>query len=492
MVKDRVLVCFGQLLKVGKCMPITPLILEDLIAESEELDIALRAKEEEKKKQGKKVSEKDRHKEVNEVLYRFVSASRVGYEIDGCEEEAVCLLVNFSVRRSLVEEPLDRDQAIKHLQNETFKLIRWYKESLRGYHTHNIKFPLSFLQGNIFCELPFDETDPYVHSGSVKLHKRYGYAQNAKYIKAAKALLAEFYYKGKRTSMVEELQQGGHLSQLFLGLLEDSVYRSCESIDQYDEKAECIEDLLDAIDELPEEVFPDAATDPQIFAFTLPGKPELLLSPVVNTGMLNEINLRLADYDWWLGAVMKTGTGNDINTYGSLCSDSGGFLKALCSVPPIEKKGQFRLLADQLSLVGHLYDFANFKPKLLSIGQNYIDDETGQVRRWTRFEQQKALEVESRKIVKKLFRHYEQLRFYLGLGRKLSYRCIQQLETRPAQIYLIEGDARTSLRQKAILEDVTPLLSEQLNRIASENGLSFVEHHQKVIDDAIRKYLLST
>ncbi|MBO9497660.1 hypothetical protein J7438_26770, partial [Thalassotalea sp. G20_0] len=60
-----------------------------------------------------------------------------------------------------------------------------------------------------------------------------------------------------------------------------------------------------------------------------------------------------------------------------------------------------------------------------------------------------------------------------------------------AQIYLINGDTRTALRQKAIVEDLKPLLNQQLNRIASENGLPFVEHHQTAIDDAIRKYLQS-
>ncbi|MBO9497649.1 hypothetical protein J7438_26715, partial [Thalassotalea sp. G20_0] len=225
---------------------------------------------------------------------------------------------------------------------------------------------------------PYYDSDPYVHSGSVKLHKRNGYAQNAAYIKAAKVLLAEFYYKGKRTSMLEELQQGGYLARLLLGLLEESVEQACESMEQYDEKAECIESLLDAVDEFPEESVPDTATDPQIFAFTRPGQPELLLSPVVRTGLQNEINLRLADYDWWLNTFMKTGTGQDINTYGSLLLDSGGFLKVLSSEPPVERKGQFRLLVDQLCLIGHLYDFTHINPRLLSIGQSYIDDETGQ------------------------------------------------------------------------------------------------------------------
>ncbi len=195
---------------LGGNMSKEPLKLQDLIRVSEESD------------------------SPDDVLYRFVSAYREGYEIEGCEEEAICLLVNFSVRRDQVEDPLNREEAIKHLQEKDFQLIRRYKDSLRGYHTHNTKFPLSFLRSNVFCDLPYDETDPYVHSGSVKLNKRYGYAQNAKYIKAAKAILAEFYYQGVRTSMIEEFQRDSILSHLFLGLLEESAERNCKSSDQYD------------------------------------------------------------------------------------------------------------------------------------------------------------------------------------------------------------------------------------------------------------------
>ncbi|USE35241.1 hypothetical protein [Endozoicomonas sp. SCSIO W0465] len=105
-----------------------PIKLEELICESEESD------------------------SPDDVLYRFVSAYRAGYEIEGSEEEAICLLVNFSVRRDLVEAPLDREEAIKNLREKNFRLIRRYKDSLRGYHTHNAKFTLSFLRANVFFE----------------------------------------------------------------------------------------------------------------------------------------------------------------------------------------------------------------------------------------------------------------------------------------------------------------------------------------------------
>ncbi|USE35240.1 hypothetical protein [Endozoicomonas sp. SCSIO W0465] len=304
--------------------------------------------------------------------------------------------------------------------------------------------------------------------------------------------MAEFYYQGVRTSMVEELQRGSILSHSYLGFLEESVERSCKSSDQYDEKAQCIEALLEAVNELPEEVIPEVATDPQVFAYTSDGEPELLLSPVVNTGLQNEINLRLADYDWWLVAAIHTGTGNDIHTYGSLLSDSGGYLRVLRSVTPVEKKGEFRLLIDQLSLAGHLYDFTWQSPRILSIGQSYGDNETGQVRRWSRFEQQKAVKVESRRIVRALFSHYRKLNFYFGLGKRLPIWCRNLLEQRSAQLYLIDGDTKTSTQQKVIIEDIKPLLFDHLTILANENDLTFVEYHQKAVEDAIRDYLQSS
>ncbi len=243
---------------------------------------------------------------------------------------------------------------------------------------------------------------------------------------------------------------------------------------------------------LPKEVIPEVATDPQVFAYTRDGEPELLLSPVVNTGLQNEINLRLSDYYWWLGAVIHTGTGNDIHTYGSLLSDSGGYLRVLRSITPVEKKGEFRLLIDQLSLAGHLYDFSRLSPRILSIGQSYVDNETGQARRWSRFEQQKAVKIESHKIVRALFNHYRKLNFFLGFGKKVPTWCRSCLEKRSAQLYLIDGDTKTSAKQEIIIEDLMPLLIDHLTSQANENELPFMEHHHKVIEDAIRDYLQSS
>ena len=211
----------------------------------------------------------------DDVLYRFVSSYREGYEISGCEDEAICLLVNFSVRREGVKKPLDRLEAIQHLQENNFRLIKRYVDSLRGYHTHNIKFPLSYLKGNVRCHVPYDEHDPYMHSGSVQLDKRYGYAQNAANTKAAKTLLAEFYLEGRRTSLLEEGLSQSKLFEQFIELISDSVNSACDAApngsgDEPD--IPLIEQLKSAIQSLPEESLPDTATDPQIFAATRPGR----------------------------------------------------------------------------------------------------------------------------------------------------------------------------------------------------------------------------
>ena len=151
-------------------------------------------------------------KTSDEVLYRFVSATCSPYEIAGVEEDAIALLINFSVKRSDVTDPLSMEEALCHLADNECRLIKRHQASLKGWHTHNIKFPNSYFRGNIRCVLPFDEHDPYVHSGSVRLRKRFGYAQNAENIKACKGLLAEFYYQGQLTSMLEEIQQGSALA----------------------------------------------------------------------------------------------------------------------------------------------------------------------------------------------------------------------------------------------------------------------------------------
>ena len=43
-------------------------------------------------------SKSSEDKTPDEVLYRFVSAAYTSYEVEGCESEAILLLVNFSIK----------------------------------------------------------------------------------------------------------------------------------------------------------------------------------------------------------------------------------------------------------------------------------------------------------------------------------------------------------------------------------------------------------
>ncbi|MTI11855.1 hypothetical protein, partial [Sansalvadorimonas verongulae] len=140
------------------------------------------------------------------TLYRFVRKTSSLYDITGCEEEAISLLINFSVRRDKITNPLDRAEAIEHLAEEQNKLIKRFTNTLKGLHTHNAKFPRSYIKSNIYHRCQYDETDPYVHPGSVNISKQLGYSQNAAFIKASKGLIAEFVFEGRRTSMLEEIQ----------------------------------------------------------------------------------------------------------------------------------------------------------------------------------------------------------------------------------------------------------------------------------------------
>ena len=274
-----------------------------------------------------------------DILYRFVSAVRRPYEITGYEEQAVTLLINFSVKREHVSNPLDRQEAISHLTENDFQLIKRFSDSIRGRHTHNIKWPLCFLKGNLFQPLPYDEHDPYVHSGSVKLSKRFGYAQNAANIKACKGLLAEFLCHGELTSMLEEVRVGSDLGSIFMTVLEESIL-FCKHNRKSDEEAwerriqpeELLDELRSTISALPTEVCPEIVTDPQIYAFTNPDEPELLLSPVAHTGMMREVHIRLSRGEIWQRTGMRIGSKNDLHTYGDLISDSGGYLHTLNSI----------------------------------------------------------------------------------------------------------------------------------------------------------------
>lgn len=163
---------------------------------------------------------------------------------------------------------------------------------------------------------------------------------------------------------------------------------------------------------MSEQEFPDHAPDPQIYAFTEAGEPDQLLSPSPHTGVMCEINLRLRESEPWLSAWMRAGTGNDVHTYGDLLSDSGGMLRVLRSVPPVErKKKEFRLLIDRLDDIGHLYQFRYVTTFFKQFNTAYIDDESGEQRVWTTYRQNQVLESEAAKMAKSIFSQYRQLNF---------------------------------------------------------------------------------
>lgn len=428
--------------------------------------------------------------EPNELLYHFVSAGRPPYEIAGYKDEAICLLINFSIKRENVENPLDLEEARQHLEENNNQLIKRFLASIRGWHTHNVKFPLSFLRGNIRYVLPYDDSDPYVHSGSVKLRKRFGYSQNAAYIKASKALLGEFVYHGKLTSMLEEIQQASPLAERFMKLLyEAEESTGCrQQQGEESEKESTVDNLYKSILSLPVEEFPDSAKVPQIFAFTDEGEPNLLLSPVAHTGMMYEINLRLREYEPWLGTWMVTGTGNDRNTYGDLVSDTGGWLKVLRSVPPVERKGKFGKLANQLCSAGHLYSFKRITIFFTKFSTAYIDEETGEQKRRTSYRQNQVLENQAEKIAESIFGLYQKLNFYLSIGRIIPKRCQHVIDNSEAQNHLIKKGVKTSKAIKVVLEELMPLLVHHINSLIPEDELPFTEHQQEVIRNAIIGY----
>ncbi|WP_196220913.1 hypothetical protein, partial [Sansalvadorimonas verongulae] len=287
-----------------------------------------------------------------------------------------------------------------------------------------------------------------------------------------------------------------HLSELFLNFLNEAVEttkaREPESKGAHKEQEQDsnpVKALVDAANSFPDETIPDIATDPQIFSLSKSDAPETLLSPVPHTGLMNEIHLRLSGSKWWLKDSIHIGTGNDLHTYGDLFSDSGGELRVLRSRPPRPKRGEFRRLINQLQQVGHLYDFQTFKASLLEIGINYVDEETGQMRRWTTYRQNTLLRAELAKFSRNLFRLYRLLSMYLSIGLHVPEKCMHAISKNQAQQLLIEGRSITTRDVNLILEDLYPQLKSYLQAQAAEYGLPLTNHHHRLIYDALTRYL---
>ncbi len=455
----------------------TPLLLSDLIEES--------------KKSIHEDSEDTKNSEG--ILFQFVHAAYPPYDITGCESEALALLINFSVRRNNASNPLDLECAENHLNEDNCRLIKRYYKSLHGIHTHNIKFPLSYLKGNIRSKQTYDDTDPYVHSRSIKPEKKWGYSHNAAYIKAQKAICSEFYYEGRLTCIFEEIRNNNSLGHQFVMLLTNAVDRS-EGKDEDEDEDERLDKLVEsAILQISLEQYPELATDPQIFSLRKSNsEKDVLLSPVVSTALQRSLIIRLKNCPYWMKTHQWVGTGLDKNTYGDLISDNGGFLSVFLSKPPVELQSKFGLLIERLEAIGHLYQFDLLCPDFLYYFTAKVNSNTGEQKRITTYKQNQIVDKECRLMVHSVFRDYKSLNQYRSYGKKIpgeneNFSCYS-----PAQAFLITGNTRKSETVKTILDEVMPLLNTKIEQLAAEKQLPFTSHHQRAFIDAIKKYLLKT
>ena len=423
-----------------------------------------------------------------DILYQFVSAHHRPYDITGCENEALALLVNFSVKRTAVHNPLSLGSASNQLEEKNCRLVERYYQSVKGIHTHNIKFPLSFLRGNIRHEYTFDPDDPYVHPGSVKPSKRWGYSQNAAYIKAAKALFSEFYFEGKLTSLFEEVRSHSGLGKRFISLLTDAVDNNWEAKNEEDERPD--ELVESSILNMAMNTYPDFATDPQIHSHLAnSNEGSILLSPIVNTSLQRELYIRLQDSPPWMKAGCFVGTDLDKNTYGDLISDTGGFLRVFRSIPPREVKSKYRLLLERLGTIGHLYRFDQVSPDFLMFFTNIADTETGQLKRTTTYRQNQIIKKELRLLARSIFRDYKYLYSCMKNGKRIKGRDESFPQYSRAQAYLLTRNTRRSEAFKAIKNELMPILEAKIEPLAVEAGLPFTVHHRQGLTDAIGEYL---
>lgn len=423
------------------------------------------------------------------ILYQFLSAHRRPYDITGSENQALALLINFSVKRSAVHNPLSMVVAKSQLKDDNCKLVKRYYQSIKGIHTHNIKFPLSFLRGNIRHEYFYNADDPYVHPGSVQPSKRWGNSQNAEYIKSAKALYSEFYFEGKLTSVFEEIRNHSSLGEQFIELLIDAVDSSWKAKNEGDERPD---ELVHAgILQMKMHAYPNFATDPQIYSLrTSDNESPILLSPVVNSSLQRELYIRLQqDSPPWLKAACLVGTGLDKNTYGDLISDTGGFLRVLSSKPPKELKSKFGLLIERLNTIGHLYRFDQITPDFLYFFSNQKDTETGLLKRVTTYRQNQVIKKECYSIVCSIFRDYRSLNYFRKKGESIHGEDENYPAYSRAQAYILARNTRRKVAFQTIIDELIPLLEERIVLLTAKVDLPYTLHHQQVISDAIRDYL---
>lgn len=244
-------------------------------------------------------------------------------DVEGCEREALTILLNLSRPKPLCDNLLDAKRArvyfaVKSNLQKAIGEIKWF-------HTHNLKFPdcrvkdQRLIGRSLRCAL----------SGRSQ-HKAFGWAHNSAVYSHTIWLLNTFIWQGEVTCLLQLILEG---SETFLRLLK-----------QFGLTQHQIQSLLDSFEaDLPDEAFPLEMSNYSkqlLFPFL---SDYVSVTPVVSHAF--QIALEHAFRENESGLKFTTLSLPNPASVGNLCASTGGKMKLLYYPIGVHTEPQTSLLS---------------------------------------------------------------------------------------------------------------------------------------------------
>jgi CRISPR-associated protein Csy2 len=256
--------------------------------------------------------------------------------IDGCEPQALTVLLNLSLSKPTAKDWLDGKRAQIYFSDPE-NLVKAEQE-IQWFHTHNLKFPDCRVADQRILATPLPSETPTLTSQS--LEPSYGWAHNSAVYKHTIWLLNEFYWRGKTETIFNLIREGNELWQALLSDMGLTLGKQLQFKQVIENK-------------LPSSEFPDEVSrySKQI-RFPWHGD-YVSLTPVVSHVMQQELCALSRQRDCSLR--FKSMIYPNSASIGNLCGSLGGYMNVL-NYPIDVKPDQYQTLDASRSRTNRYFD----------------------------------------------------------------------------------------------------------------------------------------
>ena len=258
--------------------------------------------------------------------------------IDGCEKEALTILLNLSSSHQAdrCSDWLDVARAKKHVK--AAENLEASLDEIKWFHTHNLKFPDCRVKDQRIVAQPLTTTEVFISSSLFE--QRLGWAHNSAVYRHTLWLLNPFRWQSQSVSLLSLIQQE---NPVWLELLKGFGLGTKSLARLQNTMAE----------QLPENSLPDSVST-YSKQLRFPWEDDYVsVTPVVSHAIQSELEVRSRSQESKLSFVSSSLPNSA--SIGNLCGSLGGHMKVL-NYPLDVKPAQGGTLTESRKKSGHYFD----------------------------------------------------------------------------------------------------------------------------------------